>query len=295
MKRIKILGILAMFIVVCVTLASCGQFVPTATLEVNTDGSGTATFVMVVPKNGADDVGNNWVTPNGDSEPNNTGYLTSPDAILNLFKSKLPSGFTITMKEQTNFVDVEDQETGEIDHVDKGSFDYTITFPFSSIEDYNAKIKSWLPDKYWEAAKTAAAFETDVEEASMTVEGDAANANITFTVDMRILQVMCEWAWDICSTDTTGAVVDGGSGFDRQYAGFNMDKGTFDVNFNGKNTHKRYSATKPEIEVKATGVNTTETTTPENPGTGVPMVASVVMLGAAAAAGVMLITRKRSK
>lgn len=296
MKHFKKLAILAMLAVLCVVLASCGQFVPSATLEVDAaTGAGTARFTMVVPKNGANDVGNNWVTPNGDSGPNETGYLTSPEAVLNLFKSKVPSGFTVTMKEQTNIVDVTDEDTDEVDKVDKGSFDYTVTFSFTSIDDYNAKVKAWLPDKYWESAKTMKGYETDVKEATMTVEGDAANANVSLSVDMRILQVMCEWAWDISSTDTTGAVVDGGSGFDRTQSDyFNMDKGTFDVKFNGKTTSKRYSATKPDIELKATGVDTTATTTPGNPTTGDAVAVSAVVLSVAAA-GVLLALRKRNK
>lgn len=295
MKHVKKLAILAMLAVLCVVLASCGKFVPSATLEVDAaTGAGTARFTMVVPKNGVDDVGNNWVTPNGDSEPNETGYLTSPEAVLNLFKSKVPSGFTVTMEEQTNFVDVTSEETDEVDRVDKGSFDYTVTFSFTSIDDYNAKVKAWLPDKYWEEAKTVASLESDVKEATMTVEGDAANANVSLSVDMRILQVMCEWAWDICKTDTTGAVVEGSGGFDRTNAGFNMDKGTFDVKFNGKTTSKRYSAAKPDIELKATGVDTTATTTPGNPTTGDAVAVSAVVLSVAAA-GVLLALRKRNK
>lgn len=276
-------------------LASCGGVAPSSYLEVDpATGAGKASFTMMVPKNGYDGIGNNFIEPNGDEEPKAEGYIKNPEALLNLIKSKVPAGFTVTMKEQTNMVTVE-TEDGDEDTIDKGSFDYTATFSFSSIDDYNAKIKEWLPAKYWELAN-AVYPDNAIKEAAMTTKGDAKNATVSLTTDMRILDVVCQWVFDITSTDTTGAVVDGGSGFDYQYY-WNMDKGSYTVKFNGKETKKTYSAAKSDISVEATGIDTSKPddgNKPANPSTGEPLAVSAVVL-TAAAAGALLFARKRGK
>ena len=305
MKHVKKLAALAMAMVLCLALASCGQLVPSSYLEIDpATGAGTAQFTMVVPKNGANDVGNNFIEPNGDSEPNETGWIKTPQALLELMKSKVPSGFEVTMEEVTNMVDVEDDDTGEIDTVDKGSFDYTVSFSFSSIDDYNAKVKQWLPDEYWTLAETAVGAE--IAETSMTVSGDAENADVTLTTDMRILEVMCQWAYAIAEADSTGdqvgVVLPSGQAWNYSYI-YNMDKGSFTVKFNGKETQKQYSAANGEITAKASGVDTTAESEPTqeqpsgpagNPSTGEPLAVSAIVL-AAAAAGALVIARKRSK
>lgn len=296
MKHLKKLGVLAMAVVLCISLASCGGVVPSSYLEVDpATGAGKANFTMSVPKNGAEGIGNNFVVADGDNPNVNQGYITSADALLKLMKSKVPSGFEVTMKEQTKMEDIIDEDTEEVTgQRDTGSYDYTVTFSFSDIKDYNAKIKEWLPAKYWDLAKTA--LNDEVKEAAMETTGDAKSANVSLTVDMRILEVVCQWVYDVISTDTTGAVIDGGSGFQYQYV-YNMDKGSFTVKFNGKETNKPYSATKGEIKAEATGIDTTEepepTETP-SPSTGEPLAISAVLL-TAAAAGALLIARKRSK
>lgn len=311
MKHVKKLGILVMAAILCVALASCGGLAPSSYLEVDpVTGAGKASFTMMVPKNGVDDIGNNFIEPNGDEEPKAEGYIKNPNALLNLFKSKVPSGFDVTMKEQTNMVTVE-TEDGDEDTVDKGSFDYTVTFSFSSIDDYNAKIKTWLPAKYWDLAN-AAYPDNKIKEVTMTTTGDAKNATVTLATDMRILDVVCQWVFDVASTDKTGAVVDGGSGFDYQYF-WNMDKGSYAVKFNGKETKKAYSAAKSAISVEAAGIDTSKpadepastpadkpASTPDdkpastNPATGEPLAVSAAVL-IAAAAGALLFARKRSK
>lgn len=234
MTTSKKVAALVLAIFLCIALAACGNVTPSGRLEMDsTTGAGTATFTMVVPKNGAPNVGNNFVEPNGDDEPNDTAYITSPDALLRLVQENVPEGFTVTVEEQIKMVEHED-EFGDIDTVDEGSFDYTITFSFIGIEDYNGKINQWLPKKCWDAAEEV--LGTEISPAILNDEGTA------LTVDTRILNVICQWGFDLISTDTTGAVVDGGSGFDYQYC-YNMDKATFSVALDGKEAGARYGGT----------------------------------------------------
>lgn len=297
MKHLKKLAVLAMAAVLCVVLASCGGVAPSSYLEVDpATGAGKASFTMSVPKNGVDGIGNNFVVADGDNPNVNQGYITSPDALLNLMKSKVPSGFEVTMKEETKMVDVENDE-GEVETKDQGSYDYTVTFSFSNVDDYNAKVKEWMPAKYWDLAKTA--LGSDVKELVMSTSGDAKDATVSLTADMRILAVVCQWVYDIVSTDSTGAVIDGGNGFQYDYV-YNMDKGSYTVKFNGKETKKAYSATKSEITMEASGIDTTAESKPDskpdnsNPATGEPLAVSAVFL-TAIAAGVLLAARKRNK
>lgn len=234
MTNCRKIAALALAAILCLAMAACGHAAPSGRLEMDSaTGAGTASFTMVVPKNGAPDVGNNFVEPNGNDGPNDTAYITSPDALLKLLQDNVPEGFTVTVEEQTKLVDHED-EFGDIDTVDEGSFDYTIAFSFIGIADYNAKIRQWLPQQYWDAAREALGAE--VGEAVLTTGGGTG-----LTADMRILDVICQWAFDLISTDTTGAVVDGGSGFDYQYC-YNMDKAAFTVVLDGEEASARYGA-----------------------------------------------------
>ena len=75
MKRRNLVMCVVM-LAVCLVLAACGHGVPSGVIEFDPEtGNGTAAFTMVVPKNGAPDVGNNFIEPNGDDGPNNTGYI----------------------------------------------------------------------------------------------------------------------------------------------------------------------------------------------------------------------------
>ena len=287
MKRLKKLAAIVSAGVLCLALASCGHLVPSANLEVNpANGSGKANFTISVPKNGVEGVGNNFMVE-GDTENANKGYIKSPEALLTLFKSKVPSGFTVTMKEQTKMEEVENKETGKTETKDLGSYDYTVTFSFSSIADYNAKIKKWMPAKYWDAAKAYIGATDDIKEAAMTATGEAAAADVTLTVDTRILEVLGQWAFDVASTDTTGAVIDGGDGWDYKYV-YDMDQSTFAIKFGGKDTAEKYNSAKSALTVKATGVDTSAT----SPSTGDPLAVSAVVV-TVLAGGALLLLKKR--
>lgn len=307
MKTSRKILILAVIAAICLALAACGHAVPSGIVEMDPDtGAGTASFTMVVPKNGAPDVGNNFVEPNGDDGPNNTGYISNPDALLTLMQSNVPEGFTVTMEEVKKMVDRED-EFGDTETVDEGSFDYTVTFSFSGIDDFNAKLKQWLPQQYWDAAAQVLTFA--VKEAVLT-DG-------SLTLDMHILDVITQWAYTVISTDTTGAVVDGGSGFDYIYC-YNLAKSTLTVKLGDDETTERYDsvamdvtagkpgdapATEPPAETDPPATKPAETQpAPTNP-TGEPAdglsTGAVVGIAAAVAAViaviVVVILRKRSK
>ncbi len=295
MKAFRKLATLISAGVLCLALASCGMVVPSTNLEVDpATGAGKASFTMVVPKNGVDGVGNNYAVFDESGKNVNQGYIVSNDKLLALLKSKVPAGFTVTMKEQTKMVDVENEETGEVDTKDQGSFDFTVTFSFSSIADYNAKIKQWLPEKYWTAAKETLGAAEAIKEAAIATTGEATAADVTLTVDMRILDVVCQWVYDIASTDTTGAVIDGGNGWQYPYV-YNMDKGSYTISLGGKNTTKPYSNTKPEISVKATGVDTTAKapSTPTSPSTGDPLAVSAIAVTVLAGGALMLLKKRK--
>lgn len=274
----------------CLALASCGHLVPSGNLEVNpATGSGKANFTIVVPKNGVEGVGNNFMVE-GDTANANKGYIKSPEALLNLFKSKVPSGFTVTMKEQTKMEEVENKDTGKTETKDLGSYDYTVSFSFSSIADYNAKIKKWMPAKYWDAAKTYIGASDDIQEAVMTTTGEAAAADVTLTVDTRILEVLGQWAFDVASTDTTGAVIDGGDGWDYKYV-YDMTQSTFTIKLGDKKTSETYNSAKASLSVKATGVDTTAAE--PAPSTGDPIAVSAIVL-TLLAGGALLALKKRA-
>lgn len=242
MKTSRKILILAVIAALCLALAACGHAVPSGIVEMDPEtGAGTASFTMVVPKNGAPDVGNNFVEPNGDDGPNNTGYITSPDALLTLMQNNVPEGFTVTVEEVTKMVGRED-EFGDIDNVDEGSFDYTVTFSFNGIDDLNAKLKQWLPQRYWDAAAQVLTFE--VKEATLS-DG-------SLTLDMHILDVITQWAYTVISTDTTGAVVDGGSGFDYVYC-YNLAKSTLTVKLGDAETTEQYDSVAMDVTAGKSG------------------------------------------
>lgn len=254
MTRCKKFVLILTVIALCAAMAACGHGVPSGIVEMDPEtGDGTASFTMVVPKNGAPDVGNNFVEPNGDDGPNNTSYITSPDALLTLIQNNIPEGFTVTMNEVTKMVEQED-EFGDVDTVDQGSFDYTISFPFNGIEDLNAKLKQWLPQQYWDAAAAVLTFEVK----------EAALSDTALTLDIHILDVIAQWAFTLTSTDTTGAVVDGGSGFDYAYY-YNMAKSTLTVKLGKIETTGRYDTV--ELSVTAGVPEETVPPTTDEPGT----------------------------
>ena len=299
MTRCKKFVLILTVIALCAAMAACGHGVPSGIVEMDPEtGDGTASFTMVVPKNGAPDVGNNFVEPNGDDGPNNTSYITSPDALLTLIQNNIPEGFTVTMNEVTKMVEQED-EFGDVDTVDQGSFDYTISFPFNGIEDLNAKLKQWLPQQYWDAAAAVLTFEVK----------EAALSDTALTLDMHILDVIAQWAFTLTSTDTTGAVVDGGSGFDYAYY-YNMAKSTLTVKLGKIETTGRYDTV--ELSVTAGVPEETAPPTTDEPGTEpaptdpaptdpaptepeseVPVGTIVAVILVVAAVAVVLILRKR--
>ena len=107
MKSLKKFSAFVIAGALCLALASCGHLVPSGNLEDNpATGSGKANFTIVVPKNGVEGVGNNFMVE-GDTANANKGYIKSPEALLNLFKSKVPSGFTVTMKDGQALVETD--------------------------------------------------------------------------------------------------------------------------------------------------------------------------------------------
>lgn len=285
----------------CLMLAACGQAVPHGTIEMDpTTGAGSASFMMVVPKNGAPDVGNNFIEPNGDDGPNNTAYIKNPEALKELIANNLPEGFTVEMEEVEKLVERED-EFGDPDTVDEGSFNYTVSFSFNSADDFNAKLKTWLPQTHWDAAAAVLTFE--VKEAVL--------ANSGLTVDMHILDVIGQWAFTLISTDTTGAVVDGGSGFDYAYV-YNLAKSTMTLKVGDDEVTERYDtvamdvvagaapapsepATEPSQTDAPTDPAPTEPSAQEPAGMGpviIGVIAAVVVL---AAVVVIVLVRKGKK
>ncbi len=253
LNRKNLVGI-ALLLALSLLLVACGQGVPSGVIEIDPEtGAGTATFTMVVPKNGAPDVGNNFIEPNGDDGPNNAGYITSPDALLTLIQANVPEGFTVTMNEVTKNVEQED-EFGDLSYVDQGSFDYTISFSFTGIDDFNAKIKQWLPQQHWDAAEAVLTFA--VQEATF--------ADGKLSVDMHILDVIAQWAYTLVSTDTTGAVVDGGSGFDYAYC-YNLAKSTLELKVGTAQASERYDTVQIIVAAGNTAAPTEPTPTEPTP------------------------------
>ena len=291
MKRRNLI-VCAVMLAVCLVLAACGHGVPSGIIEFDpATGNGTATFTMVVPKNGAPDVGNNFIEPNGDDGPNNTGYIKSPDALLDLVKANVPEGFEVSMEEAVKIVEVQD-EFGDVDTIDQGSFDYTITFSFNGVEDYNAKIKQWMPQQHWDAAEAILTFA--VQEATL-VDG-------VLTVDMHILDVLTQWAFTLVSTDTTGAVVDGGSGFDYTYC-YNLAKSTLTVKVGAAEATERYDVVQMSVsagsaapvEPEATEPQPTEPAAPaEEPGISAGRYIAAIALAAVAIAIAVVYTKKKN-
>lgn len=80
------------------------------------------------------------------------------------------------------------------------------------------------------------------------------------TADLRVLDVINHWCFDIISNDTTGAVVDGGSGFDYSYC-WNTDKATFTLQMDGREAFKKYSPANGDISVESGKVDSTPETT----------------------------------
>lgn len=299
----KNLAILVAMLVLCLALAACGHAVPSGTIEMDPEtGEGTAVFTMVVPKNGAPDVGNNFIEPNGNDAPNNAGYIKSPQALLDLIKANVPEGFEVTMEEVTKMVDRED-EFGDVDTVDQGSFDYTIRFSFTGVEDFNAKMKQWLPQQYWDAAAAVLTF--DVKEAALADGG--------LSVDMHILDVISQWAFTLTSTDTTGAVVDGGSGFDYIYY-YNLAKSTLTVKLGTVEASERYDTVQMSVNAGGTPAPTEPAPTQPAPtepaptepaptepapageeGSSAGLIIGIVAAVAVAAVVVVVILRKRGK
>ena len=308
MKRRNLVMCVVM-LAVCLVLAACGHGVPSGVIEFDPEtGNGTAAFTMVVPKNGAPDVGNNFIEPNGDDGPNNTGYIKSPDALLDLVKANVPEGFEVSMEEVTKLVEVKD-EFGDVDTIDQGSFDYTITFSFNGVEDFNAKMKQWLPQQYWDAAQAVLTFA--VQEATL-VDG-------ALSVDMHILDVIGQWAFTLTSTDTTGAVVDGGSGFDYAYY-YNLAKSTLTVKVGTVETTERYDTVQMNVTAGVAAPEEPQPTEPqptqpqptqpqqpaepqptqpqggeEAPANNTGLIIGIVLAVVAVAAAVVVILRKRGK
>lgn len=273
---------------VVLMFASCGSLVPSVVITVDPEtGSGTASFTVNVPKNAVEGVGNNFAVFDEENNNTNQGYITSAEKVLELAKASVPEGFDVTMTEDVKMVVGEDEE-----EYDVGSFDYTVSFSFTSIEDYNAKINNWLAAEHWEAAKAYASAES-IDGLTLVTE----NGETTLTADMRILEVVCQWVFTLFSTDTTGAVIDGGNGFTYEYC-YNMDKGSVQLNLGTKDVNKQYSSTKPSVSVKVASAPATAEPTAEpgeivSPQTGELSYIPAVIICAVAAIGMVVVTKKK--
>jgi hypothetical protein len=104
---------------------------------------------------------------------------------------------------------------------DFGSIDYSVSFIFSGIEDYNAKMKALITEEFWDQynANQRVLFEcqelewTDILPATFEVEETDDETVYTFTEDARVTELFSYYLADICINDDTGAWVDvmGGS------------------------------------------------------------------------------------
>lgn len=303
MKKMKKVLVILLAMVMVFSLAACKAGVPNYELQIDpATGEGTANFTIRVPKNDAPEVGNNF------DKEGEQGYIKSPDALLALFQDAVPSGFDVTMKDEEKIVTNDDG-----DDVDQGNFAYTLTFSFKGIDDYNKKIMDLVGQSSWDGANdaakavadTAGSSFTKIVPATMTSEPNGDKSTVTFTEDLRVLDVISYWAYSVLTSDTTGVWKDLYKETYKDYPvnfgnTINLDLAKYSVKFGDVTQEYRHSDD-PVVTLQAT-VDTPVVTTPaadssddskaDSTTTEVPKTGNNSYLGGifAAAAALMLIS-----
>ncbi|HZK34426.1 MAG TPA: NPXTG-anchored protein [Bacillota bacterium] len=300
--RKKKLSVALMALVLVLVLAACKGGIPSYDLEIDPKtGAGTASYTIRVAKNDAPEVGNNFDKPENPEDP---GYIKSPEALLDLFKGKVPAGYTVTMKDEPNMV--ENDEGKEFDH---GNYAYTLTFSFKDIEDYNNKIMSLVGQGSWDGANAsakAAAEESGrtfvaIEPAKMTVEVNGDKQTVNFVEDLRIIDVISYWASAELRLDTTGVfndlfAPDNPATYENTV---NLDLARYSIKFGDTVQEYRHSDG-PEVSLSATvDVPTQEEKDAAqdeeatNPKTGSSSVIPVLALAAVSLGGIMAAKKRK--
>lgn len=148
MKK-KVLALLLVVSMV-VALAACQAAKTYSTVEITSkDGAGNKTIVVSIPKN------------DGDGNPDAEQELFFPsgfDAVTDFLNEELGDDFTVTFEEKDE------------------SWDYTLKFSFSDIDDYNTKMKEIAGDSWVEAEEYG--------DAKIEVEEADGGYNVTFTENL---------------------------------------------------------------------------------------------------------------
>lgn len=198
-KNSKRIFMLLVTFVLAMLLVGCKGGVPGSELEIDpATGKGKATFYVRVPKNTAPEVGNNF------DKEDEEGYIKSPEALLKLFQDAVPAGYTLTMKDEPKMVENDDG-----DEEDHGNFTYYLTFEFDGIDDYNDKIMKLVGQASWDGANAEAKALAEsgfikIVPATLTVKTEGDKSTVTFTEDLRIIDVVSYWASDLLRSDTSG-------------------------------------------------------------------------------------------
>lgn len=195
-----------MAVLMMLAFAACKAGTPYADIRIDPQtGAGEKSISMKILKNDAEGVGNNFGPG---------AYIPDPNKLLELFKQSVPQGFDVTMED---VVVEEAKEDGT--KKDVGYYELTTTFSFSSIDDYNAKILSLITKELWDgineenkkAAEEAGEQYVPIMPATLTEVAKDGKKTVTFTEDMRVLELAGYWAAKVCFNDTTGGWVDIGS------------------------------------------------------------------------------------
>jgi hypothetical protein len=254
MKKMKKVFVILLAMVMVFSLAACKAGVPNYELQIDpATGEGTANFTIRVPKNDAPEVGNNF------DKEEEKGYIKSADALLTLFQDAVPSGFDVTMKDEENIVTNDDGND-----VDQGNFAYTLTFTFKGIDDYNKKIMDLVGQSSWDGANdaakavadTAGSSFTKIVPATMTSEPNGDKSTVTFSEDLRILDVIGYWAYSVLTSDKTGVWNDLFKDTYKDYPvnfgnTINLDLAKYSVKFGDETQEYRHSAD-PVVTLQAT-------------------------------------------
>lgn len=313
MKKVKRFSALTLVVVLALIMTACKAGVPSYDLSIDpVTGGGKANFTIRVPKNDAPEVGNNF------DKEGEAGYIESPEALLELFKKSVPNDFSITLKDEPKMVTNDDG-----DEKDQGNYAYTLTFSFKGIDDYNQKIMKLVGQASWDGANASAKAVAEaggnefvkIVPATMTYEPAGDKQTVTFTEDLRVLDVISYWAYTVLTADTTGVWNDVYKDTYPDYPvafenTINLDLAKYSIDFGGDVQEFRHSSD-PIVTMKATvdavevvedttddtkTEDTTEPTTTEMPDTGSNSVTAIVLaIGAGLSLIILVFTQKKFK
>ncbi len=167
----KLISLSLSLVMLAVVLTSCYPAIINTKMDLNSDGSGTRTFIAEILKDGQP----NPDTPS-DPAKNVTGMFTDPgyfpsgmQAVVDYLNTVKPAAVSaITMEDKTD------------------RYVMTFTMSFTSISDFNTKMKTII---------TPADWTTYALEDSTFVKVDAGNnkSNITYTEDLSLVNLSTTW------------------------------------------------------------------------------------------------------